>query len=153
MGIKDTLFGLAANIIIERPAKKQTYDELAERLIEAGKQIEQKVTSTQDSPANREQMRHIIGIERWGQRRLRTTLGEPAVTDEYHSYAPSSNLTVAGLRKEWTATRAETVTLARSLGEINATQMVPHNDFGPLTPRGWLVYLMQHATRESGRLK
>jgi len=44
----------------------------------------------------------VIGIERWGQRRLRMLLGEPPVSDEYDSYRPGEDLSMPALRDAFT---------------------------------------------------
>jgi hypothetical protein len=98
--------------------------------------------------------RHIIGIERWGQSRLRVFLGEKLVMDEYDGHQPATDLDMAALADAFTETRQATVALAAQLHEasLSETKTVPHNDMGDLTVRGWLAYLNTHASRESGRL-
>lgn len=155
MGLKDFMIGIVKGIFFENPARKYTLDEHIARLQEGGEQISQKITATTDSPKNREQLLHLIGIERWGQRRLKTLLGEPMLNDEYDGYRPSAESEWSGLCQSFAETRADTVSLAQKLKEKNvpATEPVPHNTFGNLTLRGWLQYLNTHAQREVGSIR
>jgi hypothetical protein len=97
---------------------------------------------------------HIIGIERWGQRRLRVALGEPLITDEYDSYCPSIALFWQDLREEFRTTRANTVALIRQLDDahIDDSVGIRHNDLGILTVHGWVRYLDMHANEESKKI-
>lgn len=76
------------NLFLERPARKRDYAYFAGRLEASGKELEARFAVAADSPENRRQLRHIVGLERWGQRRLRTALGEPPIQDEMDQYAP-----------------------------------------------------------------
>lgn len=155
MALKQRLFGLVAGVLFERPAGKLTLDALAARLAAGGGTVEARAAAAADTPANRRQLAHIIGIERWGQRRLRTLLGEPLVRDESDVYQPGEDLALDDLRAAFRATREGTVALASELirAGVPRERTVPHNDFGPLSLGGWLLYLTQHATRESTRLR
>ena len=93
---------------------------------------------------------HIIGIERWGQSRLRVFLGEPFTQDEYNGYRPARDVPWDELVGQFSATRSETIALARALDEalIAPDKTVLHNQLGPLSARAWLRYLQTHASRE-----
>ncbi len=155
MALRQRLFGLAAGAFFERPARKLTLDALAARLVSGGATVEERAAAAADTPANRRQLAHIIGIEWWGQRRLRTLLGEPPMRDESDAYQPAEGLTLADLRDTFRATREETVALAAAIVRtgVPRERTVAHNDFGPLSVGGWLLYLTDHATRESTRLR
>jgi hypothetical protein len=123
---------------------------LIDRLEKSGQKLGDRLAQAGDNALSRRQIRHIIGIERWGQRRLRTFLGESAVQDEYDGYRPAETLSWEQYRDAFHQTRAETVSLARQLQTANLTQTkVAHNTFGDLTPPAWLEYLASHATREA----
>ena len=150
MGIK----GLIAGFVFERPAKTLTLAQLAANLGTTGQRIEQGMASADDTPANREKARHVIGIERWGQSRLQIALGEQLVMDEYDGYRPSPDLDLRSLQAEFHAARQDTIALAQKIEEAGAgDRLVLHNDFGDLSVRGWLQYLGGHASLESKRIK
>jgi hypothetical protein len=113
------------------------------------------LTGKPDTPANRQQLRHIIGIERWGQRRLKTILGEPPIHDEYEGYQPAETLDVAALRDALSATRAETLAIVNAIQQkgVAETAKANHNDMGDVSLKLWLRYLTMHANFESKRVK
>ncbi len=155
MGIKETLTGQAAQWMLERPGRKRTLHEWAGAMEHSGKEIEA-LTAVANNPEKAAvTLRHVTGIEAWGQSRLRVFLGAPLHMDEYDSYAPAADLDLPTLRAAFAATRAGTVLLADQLAQaaVSETVTVIHNTFGPLTARGWLAYLDSHATREASRIK
>jgi hypothetical protein len=145
---------LAKNLLIEWPAAGRSYGQLATTLERSGLKLQARLAGAPDAPANRKQLCHIIGLERWGQRRLRSALGEPPAADEMDDYIPPA-IPVPDLVAALAATRTETVVLARQLEarRIPRDATVEHNQFGPLTPRGWLAYLNTHANIEATRVK
>jgi hypothetical protein len=159
MGIKEALFHGVATLIIERPAKAKTYDQWLAALEQSGQEIEQRAAAAQDAAKAQAVMRHITGIERWCQNRLRMFLGGTFQRDEYDGYQPGAGLDLPGQVAAFHETRQETVGLARELqaavtaGKLAETATVMHNDFGPLTARGWLAYIVSHASRESTKIK
>jgi hypothetical protein len=140
-------------LLIERPARKRSWSTLIDGLASGGATVEQRVASVKDTPRNRQQLGHVITIERWGQHRLRSALGEPLELDESDLYAPSANLTLSGLRKEWAIARRATMQLAAELEKLPDSTRVVHNQFGPLSLRGWIRYLTIHAHFESKRIR
>ncbi|MCJ7624103.1 MAG: hypothetical protein MUO76_11415 [Anaerolineaceae bacterium] len=93
---------------------------------------------------------HIIGIERWGQRRLRVALGEPFELDEYDEYQPSEDLGWEELIDTFHNARRETAALAKAMGERGDAHIyIRHNQFGDLSVRSWFRYLDMHANIES----
>ncbi len=143
------------NLFLERPARKRDYAYFAGRLEASGKELEARFAAAADSAENRRQLRHIVGLERWGQRRLRTALGEPPIQDEMDQYAPPLGQNLLDLRAAFAATRRETVVLVRQLEArgVPPAWIIPHNEFGPLTLRAWLRYLDLHASLEGKRIK
>jgi hypothetical protein len=151
VGILGTLF---RTLMIDRPARKIDLTDYPARLEKAGEILEERIAGAKDTPENRAQLRHIIGIERWGQSRLHGFLGEPVAMDEYDAYQPEGGGDFATLRAEFAQTREETVALARQMAETAVSrETVPHNDFGDLTLKSWLYYLQSHAALESKRIK
>lgn len=155
MGFKEAFFQGVANLIIERPAKNKSLEQWRDQLSKTGVKIEQRAAAVPDSAKARNVMRHITGIERWGQSRLRVFLGAPYVRDEYDTYRPDATLNLKEQIAAFHETRAETIELVRRLEAAGSAlpAAVEHNDFGPLSARGWLAYLNSHASREITRIK
>lgn len=143
------------HLLIERPAKKKSEQEWAKQLSHSGQQIESRLVEVEDSEKNRRFLNHIVGIERWGQRRLKVWLGEPIVEDEYNNYRPPREANWGELKQAFSETRRTTVELIEQLANngVNGDLKVRHNQHGELSLRGWLRYLDMHADFESKRLK
>ena len=141
--------------VLEGPARRRSFAELARDLDRAGLRLESRFARAADTPANRQQARHVIGIERWGQSRLRVLAGESAfVPDGHQPYLPAEHLTLPQLREAASLTRAATSEQARQFEkQPPVVDTAQHNDFGPLSARAWLRYLLFHAEFESRRLK
>jgi hypothetical protein len=141
--------------IIEFGVRNKTLNELASILSQSGEHVAKQLAAAANTPVNREQAVHLIGIERWGQRRLRVLLGEPLVMDEYDGYRPADGKGMTALASAFRSARADTVALVGRLqgAGVAPTATVPHNDMGDLTVRGWLSYLEAHAAREGSRVK
>ncbi|CAM3581560.1 DinB family protein [Deinococcus frigens] len=142
--------------VLEAPAGRSSYTDLGQGLERGGIALAGRAARAADTPANCEVLSHIIGIERWGQNRLRVALGRRLYeSDDYQSYRPAPQTGLAELRNLLSQTRSGTVDLARQLHanppEDGAT--VGHNGLGPLTAKAWLRYLTQHADLESRRLR
>lgn len=148
MGLKDRIYQWAGQRFIERPASRMSVVDLAAALSASGDEVRGRLAKVGASPRNVARLRHIIGIERWGQRRLRTFLGEPPVTDGHHPYKPTETEWGA-LLTEFASARADTVALAAELTTADPRATVPHNQYGPFTARGWLRYLNGHARMEA----
>ena len=151
--------------LIEWPAKRQSFEKMAEKLEKSGQQLEERLEKAQGTPEQKKVLRHIIGIERWGQRRLWLAIqfsgergvrsSEAAFSDAHHLYKPAESTSWQELTAKFEATRLETIKLAHHLAEadIDETMRVPHNDLGPLSLRGWLRYLQTHAALEGRRIR
>jgi hypothetical protein len=152
MSIKKRWVRFVAGFMLERPGHKRTFDQWASQLLASGEKITERLAGADDSPSNGACLRHIIGIERWGQSRLRVALGEPFKEDESDDYYPAENLDWAALQSEWTSARQDTVALAHQLAgaPVNLSLTILHNQFGPLSAYAWLRYLEVHA-RLTGR--
>ena len=155
MGLRDTFTGAVSGLLLERPFKNKDMAEIAQVLDLAGGRLKHTFAAAKDNPDNRRLLSHIVGIECWGQSRLRVFLGAPFARDEYDGYQPGTDLTLDEQRALWCTTRAETITLVHDLARRNvpADATVVHNDFGPLTARGWLRYMDIHATLESKKIR
>lgn len=129
--------------------------DLIQQAEESGQTIVEYLADKPDTPKNRQQMRHVIGIERWGQRRLKTILSEPPIQDEYDGYQPSESLDLAGLRNEFQITRADTLAIARGIEQkgVAETARANHNGMGDVSLKIWLRYLTMHANFESKSVK
>ncbi len=151
MGLIDSLM----RRVFERDGNKHSLSAWPGVLAQSGAVVDNRFSSARPTDKNAAVGAHVIGIERWGQSRLRVFLGEPLVMDEYDGYRPPDDMTVTEMITLFRETRAETVHLAESLAKSSVpdTAVVPHNQAGDLTVRGWLAYLDGHSTRESSRLK
>lgn len=154
MAIADLLMKPIVNLMVERPGRKLPLAAWAQKLAESGDAINKRVADNQ-TPQAAATLRHITGIERWGQRRLQVALGEPLLLDEYDHYQPPATADLATLREEFRTTRQATVALAQKLAAAGISDQVKirHNQFGPITVRGWLSYLTTHANFESKRIR
>lgn len=151
MNIVSTIF----RAIIQLQIRNKSLDQLTARAEESGKTILTRLADKSDTPQNRQYLRHIIGIERWGQRRLKTLLGEPAIQDEYDGYQPAETLDFKALRNAFKQTRTETVVLVRKLQKKGVAEKgtANHNGMGDVSVPIWLGYLTTHANFESKRLR
>ena len=147
------LMRFGAWLLLKRPTRNRTLASLADSCERHGQQLAADLADRADNEANRTQLSHIIGIERWGQSRLAVALGEPLQRDEYDGYRPDPATPWADLVARFSEIRAETVDLARRIETAGAANTpIPHNQFGALDPRAWLYYLTYHADQEAKRL-
>lgn len=153
--MKNWIQSAVTGLLLERPGQKRTIDEHATALDRLGMELQALYAAAPDTPANREQLRHIIAIERWGQRRLRVFLGEPPDDEDSNAYRPPADLDWETLQTLFAETRAETVRLATALAQAqpDPSATVTHNQYGKLTVLGWLHYLGAHASLESKRIR
>jgi hypothetical protein len=149
------MIGTVLRPLAERQAKGRSLDELAEALERSGATLTVRFGRAADTPRNREALNHIVGIERWGQRRLRVPLGEPLLMDSYRGYRLPDSTSMDNLVQAFADTRRDTVNLARGLGsaDLKPPAKVRHNDLGELSMGAWLAYLDGHAKRESLRVR
>ncbi|BBN96191.1 hypothetical protein DEGR_29240 [Deinococcus grandis] len=81
--------GAVVSRVLERPAGRSSYQELAHSLETSGTHLTGRAARAADTHANREVLAHIIGIERWGQHRLGAALGKhPDLSAPYHAHRP-----------------------------------------------------------------
>lgn len=138
---------------VERLGRRHSASELADRLAANGRGLAQRFASIDDGPDVREVLRHVIGIERWGQRRLRVALGEAFDPGGHQPFRPADDAHLDRLRVLFATTRSDTVTLARQLAdrELEPDLQIAHDDLGDLSVNGWLAYLDGHAQLEVRR--
>ncbi|MFQ3631728.1 hypothetical protein [Roseiflexus sp.] len=155
MSLYNSLRDMIVRLVVERPALRRSTDAWAEALAASAATLKARMSASADTPVNRQQLRHIIGLERWGQRRLRVALGEPFINDEMDEYQPPVDLSLSELIDVFLNTRDETVQLARRCAADPRAEsaIVRHNQLGPLSIRGWLRYLDLHASLEARRLR
>jgi hypothetical protein len=141
--------------LLERPGKKWTMSAWGEKLNASGEKIERRLEKAPDSERNRQTLSHIVGIELWGQSRLRVGLGEPFKEEEYDGYRPSRSRSWEQLKAEFRLARKKSVALAEALDDQQVDQFMPvkHNQYGMITLGAWLRYLDMHANLESKRIK
>jgi hypothetical protein len=141
------------NLYMERSLRKLSMEEIAEKVKLTGERLVQELGSCVQNEENRNQLRHIIGIERWSQSRLRVAQGEDLIMDQVDRYLPSQKESWPSLVHEFENTRIETVSLIRSLDDAAVKGMfIPHNQFGDFSVRSWIKYLIMHADMEADKL-
>ena len=74
--------------MLERPMRGKTGEQIAEILDKSGRKIWEQMQSVPESETNHRIITHVIGIERWSQRRIRVAEGEPFNDEEYTTYRP-----------------------------------------------------------------
>ena len=150
----DRVLGFAAQLFFERPGRTLDYTAHINGLRESGDTLVALFRTARDDQHNRTLLRHIIGIEHWAQARLRELLGAAPFREEYDKYKPATQLTVSELVQIMHQTRQQSCAIAQQLADahIDLNQRVTHNQFGPLSASGWLVYIRSHATIESKKL-
>ncbi|MFN8444607.1 MAG: hypothetical protein U0175_27730 [Caldilineaceae bacterium] len=153
--LREQVQGIVAALFVERPGAKRSLAEWSDQLAADGRTIDNHVAAAKDAIKAQTVLRHMTGIERWGQQRLRVFLGQPLIVDEYDGYRTATNLSTEEQRVEFRKTRAETVEIVRKIAALkpDLTNKVLHNSFGPLTARGWLRYLDMHANLESKKIR
>lgn len=149
------LMPLLLFVMIERPAYWRSLDELLSALETSAGNLQQRLRQAKGSDQHKATLRHVIGIERWGQRRLRVALGEEIPHDEHHAYKPEANSSWEELLQAFENTRQETLDLGYSLAakEVDLEQSIAHNQFGAMSVKAWLRYLRLHAWAEVQRIK
>lgn len=149
------LQGILRYFFLERPGRKWTMSAWGEKLAASGEKIERRLEKLSDSDRNRQVLSHIVGIELWGQSRLRVGLGEPLKEDEYDNYRPSRSRSWEQLKAEFRMTRKKSVALAEALddNQVDQFMQVKHNQYGMISLGAWLRYLDIHANFESKRIK
>lgn len=153
MGLKETLGHLVGTVYFNGPARKLTLAQHTDLLRRTGTADSAKLASARGTEYERKQLRHVIGIERWSQRRLKVFLGEPFVLDGHREYKPPADAAWEQMRQDFGRMRAETVALAEQITAREPDTRVEHNQFGPLTARGWLRYIEKHSEYELRKFK
>jgi hypothetical protein len=150
----DRVFTFAAQLFFEKPGRTLDYTAHITGLRTSGDALVTQFRHARDDQHNRALIRHIVGIEHWSQARLRELLGAAPFREEYDKYQPSAQHTVSELADIMQQTRAQSCAIVQQLADANIDlqQRITHNQFGPLTASGWLVYIRSHATIESKKL-
>jgi hypothetical protein len=142
-----------AILIIDFPAGRLGIDRVIAGLERSSLSIDRRLEKVRARPENLETLTHVIGIERWGQRRVRVALGEPLSIDEHDSYLPDYQ-DWSQLCQTFRAVRQETISLSKSLrmAGVDTATRIFHNQLGDISLLGWLFYLDLHAALESRRI-
>ena len=153
MTLKETLSHFAGRVFFDRPARKLSLAEHAAELRRSGEEIGGRLARAPGGEKQRAALRHVIGIEKWAQSRLRVFLGDAFVSAGHRVHLPPEGTPWAELVGQFGESRAETVAIADRLAVENPSRTVSHNQFGELSPHGWLRYANGHALRELRGLK
>ena len=130
MGIAQTISRWGAALLIERPVRKRSIDDLITQLNTAAEGVGARFDQASQSDKNHAQATHIIGIERWSQLRLRCALGEDFTDDEYDSYRPPRDTAWEDLPALFRESRAETIRIAESIRDSgDSDALIAHNQY------------------------
>ncbi|MFK7805234.1 MAG: hypothetical protein AB8G95_26620 [Anaerolineae bacterium] len=140
----------AGPIVFDWLGKGVPTADLAAELEASGKRNLQQLMEKMPTKHNYNVLNHLIGIEKWGQQRLRVALGDGAfVLDEHDDYRPRFGLSWNELQDVFSQTRIETLELAERIDAAEkGGERVLHNDFGEISANHWLHYLRLHANGE-----
>lgn len=156
MSVKESVKGFVVERLLERPARRQSLVAQLGKLETAGQKLEARLGRAAGTPKDQETLRHIVGIERWGQRRVAWVAEgrapDDVVIDSYGPYRPTEEDWNA-LTDAFRETRQQTLATVRVLDDSQPALKVSHNDLGPLSVGAWLRYLRTHATLEGRRVK
>jgi len=152
MAWDDGIKRAATNLIFERPMRGQTPAQMADTLQREGDKLAARLSRVAQTDRAHALITHIIGIERWSLPRLRVGLGEAMPQGEYDPYRPAKDTPWAELVPLFLAARAESAALARQLPESALSLDVRHNQWGAMSLRAWVGYLVQHANIEARKL-
>ena len=144
---------VVADLLLELPARNLSLKGQLESLERSGKLLSERLKTLPDTSGNREQLRHILSLERWGTNRLRVFAGAAFERDRSSLYRPEEHLDWNELREDFSNARAELLEVGRSLENTLPGQKVEHNQMGPLSRGAWLRYLDTHASLEGLKFK
>ena len=105
-----------AQKLLSRGQAEKSYTQWIAALETSGQEIDRRAAAAKDPIKGQKLLRHISGIERWGQSRLRVFLGAPFVRDEYDGYQPGTTFSLDEQRAFFRATRQETIALGADAG-------------------------------------
>jgi hypothetical protein len=150
-----SLSGSLIGFVVELQAITTSLKTIEYKLNKSQRVISKRIIAADESHRNHEKSRHIVGIERWGQHRLRCALDEALVMDEVDDYILADSHFGIDIAQDFDVTRQETLALIQGFLAAPGSEKrkVPHNDLGPLSVKGWLVYLNLHAEMESKKLR
>ncbi len=137
-------------VVFEWLGKGVPTADLAAELEASGKRNLQQLMEKMPTKHNYNLLNHLIGIEKWGQQRLKVALGESEfVLDEHDEYRPEFGLSWNELQDVFSQTRLDTLDLAEQISVADCgDRRVLHNDFGEISANHWLFYLRLHANGE-----
>jgi len=154
MTLSQRIFHFGGWLFFERPWQSADYATLQRLLEQSGATIVTGMRQASDTPANRNLIRHIIGIECWAQQRLNAVVSGQPYSAEYDQLQPATIFTVPELVAIMITTRAQSITVLHQLqqGGIALNHIVPHNQFGALSIVAWHRYIASHAMIEHKKL-
>ena len=153
MGLKESLSHFMGRAYFDKPARKLSLAQHAAELRRSGDDIRARLARAEGNEKQRAKLRHVIGIEKWGQSRLRVFFGDPFASAGHRTHLPPEGAPWSELVRGFGEMRGETVAIAERLAAENPATTVSHNQFGELSAHGWLRYVNGHALRELGGLK
>ncbi len=145
---------ILAYVLFELPTRKKNATQLAQALKKSGQTIIAHLNGVEGNLRQEEVLRTMIGIERWGQRRLKVAMGGQLVEDTYEAYLPSHSRAWRHLLDDFSEERQDTVELAKDIdmdGDLDTK--IPHHDWGPLSPLAWIKYIEKQTGFECRKIR
>ena len=154
MALSQRIFHFGGWLFFERPWQSTDDATIQSLLDHSGATVVIGMRQASDTPANRNLIRHIIGIECWAQQRLSSLVNGQGYSAEYDVLQPATTLTLTELADLMASTRAQSCAILQQLQQtrIALTQTVPHNQFGALSIVAWHHYIASHALIEHKKL-
>jgi len=149
----DFIFRASGPLVFEFGTRD--YARLRQHLENNGRSLSARLARKPQKPFNHQVFTHIIGIERWSQRRMAVFDGQPFVAEEYDAYRPARESSWDDLLKAFEQARAQTVQIASqwSATPPDPRQRVDQGQWGALTAAGWLKYVLRHGEAESYKMR
>lgn len=147
------LMRLVSWAMFERPANNKTFADMLQLLEETQQTISEQIQNAEENEKNHDQITHIIGIERWSQEKLQEALGDPPYEDEYDNYRPPTSTPWQTLPSLFDSVRGDTITIAKQLENADPEKKIKHNQFGEMSVKAWLEYVVGHAKMEAKRIR
>lgn len=154
MGFKNRIKQIGKYLLIARSASRFNLTGHLSNLETSREKLMARLAGSKDTTVNRIQLRYLIGIERWTQKRLKVFVGAEADQNEPEMYMPDGVLKWEALRHEFKIARNETVALVKEIAsETMDAQTVSHNQYGDLTLNEWIHFLNIQTNMESRRFE
>ena len=141
-------------LLFERNTKGKSYADNKRQLEESATLVQSMIDEASDNEKSRQELLHIIGMERWMQSRMKVVLGEPFTQEEYDGYRPPEDAGWQDLKQAFIQTRHDSYDICDALAtkNVDGSQTVTHNQLGELSIRAWMEYMLIHSRDHAKRM-